>query len=758
MKLILILLLGLVSTACRKSAEQYVALAESQVKQGKISDAIINYQNALKAKPEDGEIHLKFARAEVENRNILRALALMSRAVDLLPANLAAKAELAELCLFQYAADANRPAALYEKAVQMVVVLKEKDPNSFDTQRLSGQLALIDRKFDEAITLLRAADGQRPFDTRVVMPLANAYFAAGRNEEGEALLSAILGKSPAFEPAYELLYTRYVTTNRQAQAEALLQSKADKNPNIPRFRVQLAGHYLAGGQKEQGEAVLASLRDTPAAAYDIGVLFLRLRDLDRARLEFERGLKADQSRAIDCHKQLSEIYSIQGKLPEALAEAKAALAIAPEDLEARRLRSSVLLDMNPPQDLDTVIADYTAQIKERDSRIFQYQLGRAYRYKGDRAKARAHFEKAATGATPYLAAKVAMAELSAEIGQYEESLRYIDEILQADPRNVRARIVRAGTLRNMGQYLQAQLEANRALSEEPGNNDTLIEMGLISLHERKFPEAQRYFTTVHQKTGGRDVRAVQGLAESSFALNQPGRAVEIMRDAVRSSGANPAARFAYAEVAFRAGQRQVAQEQLQAILEADPAQVNARVRLGQVMIASGNAEAGLAELKRAAAQAPSDSMVQIACGTAFHLENRRSDARPYYQRALELDAANPLAKNNLALLLAEERKELSEALGLAQQAVRAAPENPSFKDTLGFVYIQQGMIDNALQLYPGILQQNPTIPAFRIHYAMALLQKGDHVKAREQLKSALEANPTSPERQQIQELLNDAPR
>jgi tetratricopeptide (TPR) repeat protein len=755
MRIVTVLLLALLLASCRKSAEEYVALADAQMKNGKITDALLNYQNALKAQPDNGEIHRKMARAELENKDVMRALGLMNRAVDLLPGDASAQAELAELCLFQYAADARRPAQLYEKAVELVQQLRQKDPASFDTRRLSGQLALIDRKYEEAIALLRAADQQRPSDTRVVMPLAEAYFAANRATEAETLLRTIIEKSPAFEPAYELLYSHYVTTSRQSEAEALLRTKVEKNPENYGFRVQLAGHYLAGGKKEQGEEVLRSLAGTPAAAYDTGVLFVRLGDPDRAVSEFQRAVKSGSPHVLESHKQLSEIYSIQGKLPEALAAAKAALAIDPKDLEARRLRASVLLDMDPPQDLDTVIADYAAQIKERDSRIFQYQLGRAYRAKGDRAKARLHFENAASGASPSLAAKAALAEMSAEIGKYDETLRHVDEILQVAPRDARARTIRAATLRNLGQYRQARNEANKALAEKPDDVNAQIELGLVSLYERKFTDAQRIFNAIHQKTSGRDVRAVRGLAESFIALNQPQKAMELMSAAVQASGSSPAARFAYAELALRAGDRKLAVEQLQTILSSNPDVVNARVRLGQVLIEMDQQDAGLAELKRAAAQAQNDVMVQLACGTAFHLLGKRVEARPYYQKALETDAGNPMAQNNLAMLLAEERKDLPEALRLAQQAVRSTPESTSFQDTLGYVYLQNGMLDNALQLYPALLKRAPVVPAYRIHYAMVLRSKGEADKARQELETALQNNPNPNELRQIHQLLGE---
>ncbi|HEY8560679.1 MAG TPA: tetratricopeptide repeat protein [Pyrinomonadaceae bacterium] len=56
---------------------------------------------------------------------------------------------------------------------------------------------------------------------------------------------------------------------------------------------------------------------------------------------------------------------------------------------------------------------------------------------------------------------------------------------------------------------------------------------------------------------------------------------------------------------------------------------------------------------------------------------------------------NPIAQNNLGYFLAERNEKLDEALKLIQEAVKSEPENPSYLDSLGWVYFKQGKLDSA---------------------------------------------------------------
>ena len=60
-----------------------------------------------------------------------------------------------------------------------------------------------------------------------------------------------------------------------------------------------------------------------------------------------------------------------------------------------------------------------------------------------------------------------------------------------------------------------------------------------------------------------------------------------------------------------------------------------------------------------------------------------------------VDATDANALNSLGYMLAERGERLDEAVQLVQRALKIDPDNPSFLDSLGWAYFQQGRLDQA---------------------------------------------------------------
>ena len=59
------------------------------------------------------------------------------------------------------------------------------------------------------------------------------------------------------------------------------------------------------------------------------------------------------------------------------------------------------------------------------------------------------------------------------------------------------------------------------------------------------------------------------------------------------------------------------------------------------------------------------------------------------------DPLDSIALNSLGYMLAERRDRLDEAVTLLQRALKVEPDNPSYLDSLGWAYFQQGRVDLA---------------------------------------------------------------
>ena len=113
--------------------------------------------------------------------------------------------------------------------------------------------------------------------------------------------------------------------------------------------------------------------------------------------------------------------------------------------------------------------------------------------------------------------------------------------------------------------------------------------------------------------------------------------------------------------------------------------------LGKPDLAAGDYQAAL----KAAAQEPSPLFVKL--GNAYRDMHSTGLAEDAYRRAIEADANNARAYNNLAWLLAERSNNLTEAVALARQAIVLSPADPLALDTLGFALFQQGDFKHAAE-------------------------------------------------------------
>ena len=117
-------------------------------------------------------------------------------------------------------------------------------------------------------------------------------------------------------------------------------------------------------------------------------------------------------------------------------------------------------------------------------------------------------------------------------------------------------------------------------------------------------------------------------------------------------------------------------------------------------------------------------------------DTRTSDS--LYLRAIESFPDHSLSLNNYAYSLAERNEQLDTALEFALRAVELDPANPSFLDTLGWVYYQMREFEEAREWIEKSVEAGSTSAAVHEHLGDVLLELGDVEKARASFESARE--------------------
>src|SRR5262249_5179018 len=114
-----------------------------------------------------------------------------------------------------------------------------------------------------------------------------------------------------------------------------------------------------------------------------------------------------------------------------------------------------------------------------------------------------------------------------------------------------------------------------------------------------------------------------------------------------------------------------------------------------------------------------------------------------------------IAMNNLAYALTEtgDAKDLDSALQFAQRALQISPNEPDFRDTLGWIWLKKGTNDSALQVFTALCREAPANPSYRHHLGLALLATRNHAAARQAFETALASGPSRDEAAQIRQAL-----
>src|SRR5206468_784950 len=160
------------------------------------------------------------------------------------------------------------------------------------------------------------------------------------------------------------LVAYYARQKRLPEAEQLLKSMAASNPTAEAPLVKLAAFYVATNRRPEMEVMLQKLvsdtKSFPRARLTTGSFFAKLRDFDRAKHEFEEGMKANSKDKALYQKGLAQLYLMQNKPAEASDLLASVLKDDSKDNEAIAMRSSIRIKTGKPEDVKAGVTDMQA--------------------------------------------------------------------------------------------------------------------------------------------------------------------------------------------------------------------------------------------------------------------------------------------------------------------------------------------------------------------------------------------------------------
>jgi len=745
-------------SGCGVTQQTYVAKGNVEFAAAKYDDASLNYRKAIQKDPNYGEAYYRLGLTAVKLNQGRMAYDALLHAVQLMPANVDAKEQLAEVCLSFYLADSSHPQVLYTQISKLSDELLTNQANSYEGLLLKGYLASSDRKYAQAIEFLRKARRVNASNPGVATELVRVLIQDGQVQEGQELaMDMIVRQKTSYGPIYDLLYNFYLNANQIGEAEAILQTKVNNNPKEADYVIQLARHFNRVQKSAETDATLGRLLNDPAtfpqARLEVGDFYQGIKNYSEAIRYYQEGLDAKPEAKLKAAYQKRTITALlsQGKKADAVLLAEQVVKQNPNDNEALLLHAGILLQSGKRADAEVLVREFQVlSAQSPNDAALRLQLGQAYRLKGDLNAARAQFLEAINKRKDLFEARYELAEVYLIQQRPSEAVQQANRILELRPKDRRARLVRTAGLVGTGDIQTVRAELAQLIKEFPQDMEPQLQLGLLAVAEKKYPEAVGILSK-YRASG--DARVCTGLASAYMHQKEFDKARETLNEGLKRYPDSTALLEQLADTEALAGNYDVAIEHLHTLLSREPKSVSLREGLAEVYYLKGDQLNEIASYQQASEMAPNDLAVGLGLAGALARAGRTSEAKTQFQRVVKAHPENAPALNNAAYFIADTGGDLDEALRLAQHALEKAPGQPGFSDTVGYIYLKKGLNDSALQTFSTLARKYPMFAGFHYHLGLALYVKGDKAAARKELQSALSDHPSPEDKLRIRELL-----
>jgi tetratricopeptide (TPR) repeat protein len=262
----------------------------------------------------------------------------------------------------------------------------------------------------------------------------------------------------------------------------------------------------------------------------------------------------------------------------------------------------------------------------------------------------------------------------------------------------------AESLLSVGRVDEARAEIEEALRGDPGNVDALALQSIIAV-----------------------------------AQNEKESALELAKKAVDADPKSAAARIALSYAQQADFDLEGALSSLREAVKVEPENALARARLSELLLSFGYLDEALDEAKKAAAQTPDISRTQTVLGYAYLAQIKTRDSRAAFEKAIELDQADPLPRLGLGLAMIRDG---DVAGGRAEIEIAASldPNNSLIRSYLAKAYYEEKRDKHASSQFTMAKEFDPNDPTPFFYDAIRKQTLNRPVEALQDMQKAISLN------------------
>lgn len=516
-------------------------------------------------------------------------------------------------------------------------------------------------------------------------------------------------------------------------------------------------------------------RDRAIEHFIAGQVYELKGDYASAILEYQDALRYDKSPGI--YNAIAKAYHKIGKHSLAVQMAQEAVRLDPSNIAYRETLVDIYIGTFETQKA----IDELETILKLDSLNYGALFTLAQLYETSKPlRSLEFYRKIIENYGPEWNALQRIAELSFQLGKFSESAHALEMMIEIDPSNYELRKLTAETYINAGEFQKAKSILSELVEIKPSDAQVKIAYVGVLLQLGEKDNAIKVFDEIlSDDSVGVDIKlqAVEALLRKvNDDTTLTSKVKKSLNDLSAKHPNEWRVHWLLGVIASEDKNNDGAFKEFVNVVKINPKIVEAWRGIGVALYEMGNFEELVKWMGNGLENFPDDFFLNLLLGLGYHRLDQNKEAVQPLEKALSIepqnidvistlalvyDAIGETAKsdslhelglkispnnhlilNNYSYTLAERGERLELALEMAKKAIEQEPENPSYLDTIGWVYFKLGDYEKAKEYISKAVEKGGS-PVVVEHLGDVYFKLGDKGKALEFWKKALEKNPSN---------------
>ena len=629
-----------------------------------------------------------------------------------------------------------------EGAVKLASQVIDNDPAFVDALVVLASERLA---ADDAVKALEFLNqGLKTSDKNIALRLIKikALEKLARTDEAEKVLKELIAYYPEVSDFHYVLAQFYLQQKRNDEAEKQFRAVVEVKPESVQAKLKLVQLLSALKGTDVGREQLLTFSRNEPKNYDLKfalvAFYIAIKNADLAN----NLLTSIETSATD-NDIILRAKGIKAGLLIGENDKKSAekvvneiLALDKDNANGLVLKASIDIDR---QQYETAINDLRVVLRgEPNSSRAMFFLAKAHHLSGSIELADQQYFKAFKASKYNASYGVAYAQFLLKRKLVSRAEKILLNVLDANKNNLSAMNLLAKTRLALGDWVGAQEVADniKRIGDKEKTADQIFNAILVG--KKDYSQSIELLKKSYASAPS-NVQPVVSLVRTYLLAGKAAEAGRFLDAIINTNPDDFNARILRAQVYSAQGKNTQAIATYEKAIQQNPNNAASYYNLGIVYLRTKQVVKAAKAVDKGLSVSPDSFALLLTRAGLYEQQNQPDEAIKIYEKLLIDKPDADIVVNNLASLLTDYRTDeesFNRAYTLAQRFKRS--QLPQFKDTIGWASYRVGKYADAATLLETAIKELPGIPVFHYHLGMNHLARKDKVAAKVELEKALQ--------------------